>query len=101
MINQTIKIAIILFTLPAFTLGVIAQAESVKVPVTQQGATELKASLPKTGVSKANVKAQLGDPITIRGPFGEPPITTWTYSEFTVYFEYDHVIHAVINVKKR
>lgn len=101
MINRTIKVAIILLTLPAFTQALLAHAETVKVPVTQQGAQELKASLPKTGTSKASVTAQLGDPIAIRGPFGEPPITTWTYSEFTVYFEYDHVIHAVVNVKKR
>jgi len=101
MINRTIKAAMILLTLPAFIPALLAHAETVKVPVAQQGATEVKASLPKTGVSKANVKAQLGAPITIRGPFGEPPITTWTYSDFTVYFEYDHVIHAVVNVKKR
>ena len=95
------KIAILLLAIPALTAGLTARAESVKVPVTQQGSEQLKDVKPRTGVSKASVKAKLGDPIAIRGPFGQPPISTWTYPDFTVYFEYDHVIHSVVNVKKR
>jgi hypothetical protein len=28
-------------------------------------------------------------------PVGQPPITRWDYREFSVYFEYDHVINSV------
>ena len=28
---------------------------------------------------------------------GEPPITRWIYPAFSVYFEHDHVVHAVLN----
>ena len=77
------------------------QAETVKVPVSQQGSAEVRAMLPKTGQNMSSVRQQLGEPLTVRGPFGDPPISTWTYSEFTVYFEHEHVIHAVVNPKKR
>jgi hypothetical protein len=78
-----------------------SQAETVKIPVSQQGSAEVRAILPATGQTKAMVKQKSGPPLTIRGPIGNPPISTWTYSDFTVYFEYDHVIHAVVNPKKR
>ena len=77
------------------------QAETVKVPVTQQGSAEVRAKLPKTGETKSTVRQRLGEPKTMRGPFGDPPISAWTYSEFTVYFEHNHVVHAVVNPKKR
>ena len=26
-----------------------------------------------------------------------PPITRWSYADYTVYFENDHVVHSVLN----
>jgi hypothetical protein len=28
---------------------------------------------------------------------GDPPISRWVYDHFTVYFEYDKVLHSVVN----
>ncbi|NVK21833.1 MAG: hypothetical protein HWD86_04900 [Kangiellaceae bacterium] len=79
----------------AFALGVptaSVQADEVKVPVSQQGSN---ISTPKRGISKAQVEKRFGSPSSVQGPVGQPPITKWVYGSFTVYFEYDHVIHAV------
>lgn len=46
------------------------------------------------GKSKSSVETQYGQPDSIAGPVGDPPITRWLYNEFTVVFEYDHVVHA-------
>ena len=32
---------------------------------------------------------------TAMPPSGKPPITRWDYDGFSVYFEHQHVIHAV------
>ena len=37
----------------------------------------------------------------IRGTVGQPPITRWDYREFSVYFEYDHVVKSVIHHQPR
>lgn len=52
---------------------------------------------PKRGTTMANVKEKLGEPLETSPPVGDPPITSWRYSDRTVYFEYKRVIHAVYN----
>ena len=69
-------------------------AERILVPVGQQG-KQAAIDLPSKGASQTTVRAQFGEPLSRTGPIGTPPITTWTYSDFSVYFEYNHVIHAV------
>nr|MBV6630813.1 hypothetical protein [Oceanococcus sp. HetDA_MAG_MS8] len=41
------------------------------------------------------VRAERGEPQSIRGPVGEPPITTWVYPEDRLYFEHQQLIIAV------
>lgn len=50
---------------------------------------------PVRGSSMAAVEARWGAPATKSGPVGQPPITRWNYANFVVFFEYDHVVHAV------
>jgi len=52
---------------------------------------------PKKGTIMSTVESQYGTPQDKSGPVGNPPITSWVYDQFTVYFEYQHVIHAVVN----
>lgn len=52
-------------------------------------------STPVRGTSKALVARQFGEPAQRVAAVGDPPISSWVYPGFTVYFEYDHVIHAV------
>ncbi len=75
-------------------------AEEIKVPVGEQGQSSAMV-LPSTGMSKAQVEQKFGEPIEKSAPVGTPPISKWKYSDYTVYFEYDHVIHAVRNFRRQ
>ena len=52
---------------------------------------------PRNGVNMASVRQQYGDPISEGPAVGDPPITRWDYAGFSVYFEYDLVLHSVIH----
>ena len=49
---------------------------------------------PKRGTTKAQVQELYGQPQDTRGPVGDPPITRWIYSNFSVVFEYDKALHS-------
>jgi hypothetical protein len=49
-------------------------------------------------VTQASVEANYGSPKSKKAPVGDPPISSWEYETFVVFFEYDRVIHSV---KKR
>ena len=51
--------------------------------------------VPESGLSQEQVEARFGAPQAIIPPVGDPPITRWQYAQFTVYFEYNYVIHSV------
>ncbi|MEJ2407253.1 MAG: hypothetical protein P8171_23830 [Candidatus Thiodiazotropha sp.] len=53
--------------------------------------------MPAKGMSMEQVRQMYGDPVKTLPAVGEPPITRWVYSAYTVYFEYTHVIHSVPN----
>jgi hypothetical protein len=71
-----------------------AQAETLLLDDmdTARGAAQ---SGPARGMSMERVEAQFGTPVNRVAAVGEPPITRWEYPDFTVYFEYKFVIHAV------
>lgn len=52
-------------------------------------------SRPARGMTMARVESAFGTPSDRQAAVGQPPITRWDYPAFVVYFEYDHVIHAV------
>jgi len=52
---------------------------------------------PTKGQSMSQVKVNFGEPVKVYIAVGEPPITRWKYSKFSVYFERNHVIHSVVN----
>lgn len=51
--------------------------------------------LPRRGMSMDKVQNELGQPISTSASVGQPPITSWTYSDRIVYFEYSTVLHVV------
>ena len=53
--------------------------------------------LPDNGLSTAEVKARFGDPVNTHNAVGDPPITRWDYSGWSVYFEYDLVLFTVLH----
>lgn len=72
-----------------------ALAEELRTPVGNQADRD-QGNYPKTGLSQSTVRAKWGNPLDVRGPVGEPPITQWHYQGFVVYFENDLVLHTVL-----
>lgn len=72
------------------------QADEVAVPVMNQADRSTAQNLPQNGQTQDAVRARLGAPQNITGPVGDPPISTWEYPEFIVYFEGQNVIHTVL-----
>ncbi|RKZ99585.1 MAG: hypothetical protein DRQ47_10790 [Gammaproteobacteria bacterium] len=70
-------------------------ADELQVPIGQQG--DQANERPSSGMARDVVEETFGAPENIQGPVGEPPITIWRYSKFSVYFEYDYVIHTVLH----
>jgi hypothetical protein len=59
-------------------------------------------NLPTRGMTMAQVEQKFGAPQRKLDPRGggnprQPVINRWDYSNFIVYFEKNHVIHAVLN----
>jgi hypothetical protein len=50
---------------------------------------------PKRGSTMAEVEKHFGAPAEKHPTVGQPPITRWDYSGFSVFFEHDRVIHSV------
>jgi hypothetical protein len=59
-------------------------------------ASDAGVARPHRGMTMDGVLQQYGEPSHRAGPVGEPPISTWDYGQFLVYFENQYVIHAVI-----
>jgi hypothetical protein len=55
---------------------------------------------PRRGSTMGEVEKQFGAPVArhpaVGGAPHQPPITRWDYSNFSVFFEHDRVIHAVV-----
>ncbi|SHL78149.1 phosphodiesterase [Phytopseudomonas punonensis] len=80
-------------------LPLAAQADTLKIPIGQQGAD--LTNLPEKGQSKLSVLERFGLADEEHPAVGKPPITRWDYREFSVYFEYDHVIDSVRHQQPR
>ena len=60
-----------------------------------QGINAQNADNPSRGMTQSAVESKWGQPASKKAPVGDPPISSWEYGNFVVYFEYDHVIHSV------
>ncbi|MES9961748.1 MAG: hypothetical protein ABW089_15055 [Sedimenticola sp.] len=52
---------------------------------------------PRNGQTMDQVRARFGEPVKEVPWIGDPPISRWVYDGFTVYFEHELVINAVIH----
>jgi hypothetical protein len=51
---------------------------------------------PARGMTMQKVEEKFGTPTERHAAVGTPPITRWDYQNFSVFFENDRVIHAVV-----
>lgn len=70
-------------------------ADTLSIPVGSQGADIDPQNLPRKGESQRSVLERFGLADEEHAPVGQPPITRWDYRDFSVYFEYQHVIDSV------
>ncbi|OUS13439.1 hypothetical protein A9Q89_02980 [Gammaproteobacteria bacterium 53_120_T64] len=82
-------------------LAQVAFAEVIKVPVGAQAGDKQHLALPRNGQSRDSVEIQFGAPEAMNSAIGEPPISSWQYRDYIVYFEYDHVLHTVLKHKAK
>ncbi len=54
------------------------------------------ADRPARGSTMSAVQGRYGEPTNRHAAVGNPPITRWDYPQFSVYFEHDRVLHAVL-----
>jgi hypothetical protein len=83
----------------ALSAAAPACAETLLIDRVQQ---ERNVPLPARGMTMAQVEQQFGAPADRLDPRGgdaplHPVINRWKYDRFTVYFEKDLVINAVVN----
>ena len=85
------------FVIFALILSLATQAQTLEIPLGQQGDQALER--PNLGMSKEAVIAKFGEPADWTEAKGQPPISSWEYKLFVVYFENDSVIHSVLKHK--
>lgn len=78
-------------------LSVNLTAEEINIPAAKTESSEFSVQLPGRGMAMENVQSRFGDAPEKFSAVGDPPITKWIYKNFTVYFESEFVIHAVVN----
>ena len=72
----------------------LAAAQNLDMAVGEPSAAV--AERPARGSNMSSVEAHFGAPITRHAAVGAPPITRWDYAQFSVFFEHDKVLHAVL-----
>jgi hypothetical protein len=81
----------------AFMLIMAFQTINADVLIIDEVRQADRMELPRNGQSKANVEAKFGSPLEKRAAVGDPPISSWKYDSYSVYFEYDLVLFTVLH----
>ncbi|GMU46323.1 MAG: hypothetical protein IT469_12095 [Pseudomonadales bacterium] len=80
----------------ALLTATAASAEVIRIPVGQQAAEKQVLATPQRGTSKSEVRRRFGEPSRETPAVGDPPISSWEYENYRVYFERDLVLHSVL-----
>ena len=81
----------------AFMLTFAFQAVCADVLIIDEVRQAGRMELPKNGQSKADIESRYGSPLAKRAAVGDPPISSWKYDAYSVYFEYDLVLSTVLH----
>jgi len=102
--KKTIILTWVSFTV--FGLSSLARADVLSMPQPSEPAAAPPANtvtettsqtIPGRGMHMDQVEARFGAPLEKIPAVGEPPISRWVYSDYTVYFERDIVLDSVIH----
>ena len=81
----------------AFMLTLTIQVATADVLIIDEVRQADCMALPKNGQNKATVEARFGTPTQRSTAVGDPPISSWKYDKYSVYFEYDLVLFTVLH----
>lgn len=81
----------------AFMLTLVFQTVYADVLIIDEVRQADSMKLPKNGQDKATVEAKFGTPVEKLPAVGDPPISSWKYDTYSVYFEYDLVLFSVLH----
>lgn len=76
--------------------GDIVVIEEVPAAANPAPAPAPDIDVPVRGMDMDKVRRVYGDPLNTHSAVGDPPITRWDYENYSVFFEYDKVIHSVV-----
>lgn len=77
----------------ALAAGQMAQAQTLGMATSDPAQA---GDRPARGSTMSAVQDRYGEPAMRHATVGNPPITRWDYPQFSVYFEHDRVLHAVL-----
>jgi hypothetical protein len=89
------KIRVLAAVLCGCALSGIAAAETVVVNDRVE-VRDSSVDRPKRGSTMGEVEKRFGAPVERHPTVGQPPTTRWDYNGFSVFFERDRVIDAVV-----
>lgn len=84
-------------TVLTFILAFVIQAAHADVLLIEEVQQAGKMNLPQNGQSKAIIEAKFGAPVQKLAAIGDPPIGSWKYDTYSVYFEHDLVLFTVLH----
>jgi hypothetical protein len=84
-------------TVLAFILAFTFQAAYADVLLIEEVRQADRMNLPQNGQSKADIEATFGAPVEKQPAVGDPPISSWKYDKYSVYFEDDLVLNTVLH----
>ena len=82
-----------------FAFAPMAMAEVLQMPdpaAQSEAEAAYTVEMPARGMTKNKVEELFGSPAQKLDEVGTPPISSWIYRDFTVYFESEYVLHAVL-----
>jgi len=86
----------ILLIIPLFLVCITSHAQTLALP-TNTNSSRTIISTPAKGMTMQQVEENFGPPHDKLPAAGDPPISRWIYDDFTVYFERQYIIHAVVH----
>lgn len=95
----TSRLSSLAIAVAAFGFAGSAWSEEVALPsgaASEAAPAPAPVNPPARGIDMNKVEAQFGAPTERHAAIGNPPITRWDYPGFSVFFEYQHVIHSVV-----
>ena len=81
----------------AFMLAFTWQNVFADVLLIEEVRQSERMELPVNGQDKATVEAKFGTPSEKLPAVGDPPISSWKYDTYSVYFEHDLVLFTVLH----